>query len=168
MYRCLYSIETASDRIQELIHRNMDVEKILENIRMARKHGIMVHANFILGFPTETEAEARHTVATALASDLHTVAFYRAIAFPGTELHRMAKEAGAELHDSPLHLEYHVSNTVNLSSIPDDVINGLQREAYRKFYLSPKRLIAILRALPNVRRNLPSLFMIFLRRAFLW
>ncbi|NLH47918.1 MAG: B12-binding domain-containing radical SAM protein [Myxococcales bacterium] len=168
MFRCMYAVETASPRLQELIGKNNNLEKLRHIIEFTRAQGVMVHGSFMLGFPTEVEAEARATVDWAVASALHTAAFYRVIPFRGTELYRLAKEAGARLIDDPKTYEFHKANVVNVSRIPDGALNRLKRAAYRRFYLSPRRLWAIWRALPNRFRLLPGLFAIWIRKAFLW
>jgi radical SAM superfamily enzyme YgiQ (UPF0313 family) len=168
MFRCMYAIETASPRVQTLIRKNNDLDKLRRIIAYTRAQGVMVHGSFMLGFPTETEAEARASVDFAVRSDLHTAAFYRVIPFRGTELHRLAVESGARIADDPGDYEFHKADGVNVSAMPDAVLTRLRRSAYRRFYLSPRRLWAIFRALPNRRRLLPQLARIWLRKALLW
>ena len=168
MYRCMYAIESASDRIQKMIFKNNRLDKLLHIIDVTRRHGVMVHGSFMLGFPTETEGEARATVDFAMQSRLHTAAFYRVIPFKGTALHRIATEAGAEIPEDTDGYEFHKSRAVNVSDMPDEVITRLRRRAYRIFYLSPGRLWGIWTALPNRWRTLPTLAMIWVRKAFVW
>ena len=168
MFRCMYAVETASDRLQKMIHKNNDLEKIKRIIEYTRAQGVMVHGSFMLGFPTETEAEARATVEWALRSRLHTAAFYRVIPFQGTDLCRMANEYGVKIPENPEGFEFHRANVVNVSAMPDLTINRLKREAYRRFYFSFARLWCIFQVLPNKWRTIPALFAIWIRKAFLW
>ncbi len=168
MFRCMYAVETASNRLQKLIHKNNKLEKLRHIIEFTRKQGVMVHASFMLGFPTETEDEARATVDFALTSRLHTAAFYRVIPFKGTDLHEIAASVGQDPGDDLETMEFHQSNTVNVSLVPDGVLNRLKRQAYRRFYLSPRRIWSIVAALPNRRRLLPQLFGMWVRKALIW
>lgn len=168
MFRCMYAVETSSERLQAMIGKNNKLDKLRRIIEFTRSQGVMVHGSFMLGFPTETEAEARATVRWALDSALHTAAFYRVIPFRGTELHRLAREAGARFADDPKAYEFHKANEVNVSLIPDGALNRLKREAYRRFYLSPRRLWGIWGVLPNRVRLLPTLFAMWVRKALVW
>ncbi len=54
------AVETVSPRLQKLIRKNLDLEKLKETLRLLRKHRIQgVHTFFITGLPTETAAEAQ-------------------------------------------------------------------------------------------------------------
>lgn len=168
MYRCMYAVESASNRIQDLIRKHNKLEKIRHIIDFTRNQGVMVHASFMLGFPTETETEARSTVDFAVRSKLHTAAFYRVIPFKGTDLHDIVQSVGKDPGDDLETMEFHQANVVNVSEIPDDVINRLKRTAYRRFYLSPARIWSLLRILPNRRHLLPQLFGMWVRKALVW
>lgn len=55
-------VETGSDRILDLMGKNISVAQILEvNLKLARHPEIMALYNFIVGYPTETMAETRMT-----------------------------------------------------------------------------------------------------------
>ena len=70
--------------------------------------------------------------------------------------------------DNPADYEYHQHSSVNVSAMPDEVLTMLRRAAYRRFYLSPKRIWGILKMLPNRRTMLPMLFVNWVRKAFVW
>jgi len=97
MYRCMYAIETATPRLQKLLRKHLRLEKVLEIIEKTANLGVLTHGAFMLGFPTESEEEARTTVDTALASSLHTAAFYRVVPFKGTDLAKLAIEDGKQV-----------------------------------------------------------------------
>jgi anaerobic magnesium-protoporphyrin IX monomethyl ester cyclase len=137
-------------------------------IAYTREQGVMVHGSFMLGFPTETEADAEATIRWALDSRLHTAAFYRVIPYWGTELSRMAAAQGARLPENLERYEFHKSSDINVSAMPDEVLTRVRRSAYRRFYLSARRLASIFRVLPNRRTLLPRLFALWVRKAFVW
>ena len=168
LHRCMYAVETASERLQILIRKNNKLDRLRHIIEFTRRQGVMVHGAFMLGFPTETEDEARATVDWAARSALHTAAFYRVIPFRGTLLAELAAQAGREPPAELPAYEFHRAAAVNVSAMPDAALTRLRRKAYRRFYLSPRRLWGILRALPNRRTLLPLLFATWVRKAFLW
>jgi len=103
----------------------------------------------MLGFPTETEEEMLRTVEFACHSPLHTASFFTVVPFPGS---RIWNEACASGH-LPLSWTadcYH-DTTVNLSQVPDERFRQIRLEAYRRFYMSPRRALGILRSAPNLR-----------------
>ena len=53
-----YAVETASPRLQKLIRKNLDLDRVFRAIEYTAKAGIITRGFFMLGFPTETEAEA--------------------------------------------------------------------------------------------------------------
>lgn len=57
-----YGVESGSQRILDRIKKRIKLEQCLSAAEMTRKAGISVAAAFMLGFPTETEAETKKTV----------------------------------------------------------------------------------------------------------
>jgi hypothetical protein len=55
-------LESASQRLLDLMKKNQTVGTVRNALARCRAAGIAVHANFIQGFPTESEAELRETV----------------------------------------------------------------------------------------------------------
>jgi len=167
MYRCLFAVDSVAPRIRKMTGRTSDVQKTLHMIELAHELDILVHGTFMIGFPTETEAEARQTIETAMSAKLHTVAFHRAIPFPGTELHRIAVSAGADLSGGPEHFDFNKDSAlVNASAMRNETLSRLRKRAYRRFYLSPKRMWNLFRLLPNKRVMLPMLFRVWIQKAF--
>jgi len=165
MYRCLFAIETASPRLQKLIKKNVDFEKTIQAIRTARSLGILTHGAFMLGFPTETEEEMLRTVRFATEAELHTAAFFRVMPFKGSELYRMAVESGVRIEEDWDSYEYYKS-PINLSAAPEETLTRIRKAAYRRFYLSPRRLVRLFWRLPNKRALLPYFALVFIKRAF--
>ena len=141
------SPETASPRLQQLIGKRMDLDKLTRAAHDCDELGIFTLGYFMLGFPTETEDEMEATVEWACRSPLHTASFFAVNPFPGTRLAAMAAEAGA-----PAALFSHngyFGTNVNVSAADDQRFRQIWHGAYRRFYLSPKRIAAILRSVPN-------------------
>lgn len=167
MFRCMYAVETASPRLQKLIKKNLNIDKVMNIIEVTNRHGVLTHGTFMLGFPSETEQEARATVALARKSKLATAAFFRVIPFGNSELVHLARNLGAQLPDDFECFEFHKSK-INISPIDGNVLDQIKKRAYLLFYLNPIRLWRTLRRLPKIHRNLPQLFAIWVRKTFLW
>ncbi len=165
VYRMMIAVETASPRLQKDMGKNLDLEHARTMIDYASRLGISVHGNFIIGLPTESEAEMRQTIRFAVRSRLDTFGLYRAIPFKDTHLFEMARQAGFQQATGEMVYSFW-DQTQNISPIPLPTINRARRWAYPQFYLRPKRLWRLVRHLPNKARLLPFLFWFFLKKSY--
>jgi radical SAM superfamily enzyme YgiQ (UPF0313 family) len=165
MYRCMIAVESAVPRIQKVMKKNLKIDKVRHIVDFVAKQGVMVHGAFMLGFPTETEAEMQETIDWAASSSFHTAAFFRVIPFKGTELFKEVEQAGYELPSDWSTYEPYQSK-INLSAVGEERILELRKAAYRRFYLNPRRLLRIFNLIPNKTNMLPFLTLLFARRAY--
>src|SRR5207249_10064888 len=125
--------------------KHLKLDKVEENIRIAVREGMYVRGFFMLGFPTETLEEARDTVEFALRSVLHEALFFIVTPFAGTALYELYQDTLRErgiLELQPEDTSYHHAN-YNLSAMTDAELFGLQRRAFRQFFLDPRRAVRI-------------------------
>jgi radical SAM superfamily enzyme YgiQ (UPF0313 family) len=144
-----YAIETGSRRIQKLIQKNMNLDRIAEAIARSTAKGIVTKGYFMLGFPTETEEEALQTVAFANETDLVLGMFFSVVYFPGTPLYRMAAEV-CDMEAYSLGLE---DDYVQIREGPYRFsahrLKEIKLKAIREFFFSPKRVDLAFRVLPG-------------------
>jgi len=88
-YMLHVAIESASKRIQRLTRKNLNIPKVLENIKYASSIGLITDGYFMLGFPTETIDELKQTIDLAVHSSLDMVSFHVVVPFPGTEMYKL-------------------------------------------------------------------------------
>ncbi|MBI5845951.1 MAG: B12-binding domain-containing radical SAM protein [Deltaproteobacteria bacterium] len=137
-YFLAVAVETASERIQAMIHKNLDLKRVEETVRNARDLGIVTIGNFMLGFPTETGEELRRTIDFACRLPLNFASFMTVTPFPGTRLCEMCGQIEAP-DESGMHF-YRASH--NLSTLSDREFFSLRRMAYRRFYARlPQRVV---------------------------
>jgi len=165
MYRCMVAVESAVPRIQKVMKKNLKIDKVQNIVDYIASKGVMVHGAFMLGFPSETEDEMQETIDWAAKSSFHTAAFFRVIPFKGTELFRQVEHAGFELPTDWSAYEPYQSE-INLSEVSEDKIFKLRKKAYQRFYLNPKRMWRIFKAIPNKANMIPFLTLLFARRAY--
>jgi radical SAM superfamily enzyme YgiQ (UPF0313 family) len=146
VYRIVFAIESASPRIQQFVHKRLNLDKALENISKAAARHFSTGGYFMLGFPDETIEEMKMSIDFAVNSDLHTAGFSTVATFPNTELYDWALQKGFQLDGN-----YEDYNRIitNLSKVPAHKIEELRQEAFRRFYLSPKRVYRYLRDTPR-------------------
>jgi len=81
-------VESGSDRIQRIIHKNLDLRKVIPFVRLAKKYNIAPRLSFIIGFPEETEKDLNDSLKLMLYSSINgaLVSLYRLIPLTGTRL----------------------------------------------------------------------------------
>ncbi len=91
-YTITFAIESASQRIQKMIKKNLDISKVIENINYASQIGLITRGFFMLGFPGETVAEIKQTVKLAIDSKLDLASFFEVVTFQRTGLDELVRD----------------------------------------------------------------------------
>jgi radical SAM superfamily enzyme YgiQ (UPF0313 family) len=144
-----YAVETASPRVQKLIQKHLDLDRIKEAISLSTAKGILTRGFFMIGFPTETEEEALMTIEYAKSSDLVLSMFFTVVYFPGTPLYRLAQKM-SRISDFNLGLEEdYVRTREGPYAFTRQTLEELKLKAIREFFFSDKRLHASFDIMPN-------------------
>ncbi|MEI7527647.1 MAG: radical SAM protein [Elusimicrobiota bacterium] len=139
------AVETVSERLQKLLKKNLSLARVSRTIDMLADRRIFTRGFFMLGLPTETEAELRATIRFAHASRLHLAMFFNPNPFRNTEMYDMFAKAGKLRSDvNPIDFEY-FGAPFNASAMSDRTYRMLYRWAYYGFYLNPARAYRIVR-----------------------
>ncbi len=94
------AIESGSERVlQEIVHKPVNYEHARQMVSSARKRGIYVAANFIIGFPTETWDEIRGTIRFAEELNVDYVKIFHAIPLRNTRLWDLCVKEGVFKED---------------------------------------------------------------------
>jgi anaerobic magnesium-protoporphyrin IX monomethyl ester cyclase len=147
-YKINFAVETASERLQKKIRKNLDLEKVREMIAINDRLNIIGHGFFMLGFPSETEQEMRQTVDYALGSRLHTANFFVVQPFEGTDIYRMFRELHPEMFNEAGKFDYYQAN-FEIYEIPARRVQQIVKDAHRRFFLEPWRALKLLRLMPH-------------------
>lgn len=86
------AVESGNQRVLEMIHKHINLEKIKRLIKDMRDLGIYSKAFFMLGFPGETKKEMYDTVNYAFILRADWTMFSIVNPLPGTEMHKIAKD----------------------------------------------------------------------------
>lgn len=133
-YRIEYGIESGADRVLAMVDKGADLRKTIEAIDMTRKAGIESIGNFILGFPTETEAEMKQTVAFSRNLDLDYAVYFLFTPFIGAPIQDQftlqwdLKQEGARAPS-----DHYL--------VPTKRVLDLIDKAYSGFYFRPKVIL---------------------------
>jgi radical SAM superfamily enzyme YgiQ (UPF0313 family) len=154
-YMLTLAIETGSRRMQNVIRKHLDIDKVLANITFADKQGLITRGFFMLGFPGETLDELKLTVKTALNSRLNMASFFVVVPFENTELFTMAKPC-LDVIDKDLLCSYQTATSF-YEKATGYKVTRLQKLAYLRFY-TPYRLARVIRRLPRKTYQLEKWF----------
>ena len=133
------AIETASERLQKLLNKNLSLEKASHTIEMLADRRIFTRGFFMLGFPTETEEEMLSTIRFAHSSRLHLALFFTPNPFRNTELYDLYINK-AEMPSSLNSIDYeYYGAPFNASEVTERRYRMLYRWAYYGFYFNPRR-----------------------------
>ncbi|MCX5848783.1 MAG: radical SAM protein [Deltaproteobacteria bacterium] len=152
VFRIGYGVETTHPRIQNMIKKELDFDKLEKSILMANRAGISTNGFFIIGFPTETEQEMMATINYALKSKLATAVFSILKLFPGTALAEEYLTYDPDFNDD-FTFSFDSPIMPNHSAISDKRLMQLRRFAFIRFYFNPSRIWRIFRTTPN-KKNL--------------
>ena len=95
------AIEAGSERItRNIVLKPLDYEHAKKMVAYARKKGLFVAANFIIGFPTETWEEIRETIKVAENLNLDYVKIFIAIPLRNTEMYDLAVQTNSIIHET--------------------------------------------------------------------
>ena len=160
-YLMVFAIESASPRIQKLIKKNLNLEKIFKMIRYADSRGIITKAFFMIGFPTETKEEIQQTIDLAMSLPLLHAAFFTVIPHKNTELYEITKELCPDfnLWDNTFYYGHSPTYTREMGiDLPK-----MQRWAFVRFYFGSTRLLRLVWRFPRRIHFLKRFFGLGLR-----
>jgi len=139
----LYGCESGSQRILDLLRKNVTLEQIRRAIKLTHRHGIRTFCTFIIGSPTETFEEALQTARFAAELNPTYADFFTCAPFPGTDLWEMVKDSDELSKDYStwgMHQMPFVPNTMTREQMI-----AARTAAFRRLYLSPRHILRLLR-----------------------
>ena len=145
VYRMALGIESGSQRIQDMIKKDLDINIIYDVVENLTRARMSVHGFIMLGFPSETRDEMKETIDFACDLGLTTANFSLVIPNPGTDLRQTFIESRESNFEDFSEYTFDAASC-NASEVEGDDLVKLKREANRKFYLSMQRFRYVLRA----------------------
>jgi amino acid adenylation domain-containing protein/non-ribosomal peptide synthase protein (TIGR01720 family) len=141
------ALETASPRLQKLIGKNLNLEKLRKNIEyISRKYPHVILELFTMhGFPTETQEEAMMTLEFIKSIKwLHFPYVHILKIYPNTDMEKLALDNGISARDiaSSMELAYHQLP----ETLPFDksFTQQYQAEFLNTYFLNKERLLTVL------------------------
>lgn len=161
-------IESGTERVQKILGKNLNLKNVREIVRMARKEGILVYGNFMLGSPGETKEEMYQTIDFARELNLDYAVFSVTLIDPGTEFYRRVLEEKIVSTDFWRDFALNPDKTPKNIYWPVDFskeeLFAIWMDAFRKFYLRPGYFLNFLlrvTSLKQIRHQAKSAFNVF-------
>lgn len=148
-WQVLFGLESGDDYILSRLGKENTVRQNIEAVHWAKKAGLSVRADFLVGSPWETRESLARTVALAKKLPLDFAHFNKFVPLPGTAIYQELKAKGA-------HISFgkgaSINDQCNFVYVPPALSEAEYRRllnlAYKDFYLRP---LYILRKLLSVR-----------------
>ncbi|MFH1038193.1 MAG: radical SAM protein [PVC group bacterium] len=141
-------VESASQRLLDILRKGTTVEQNEKAIEMARAAGLRTRATLMIGIPGETLEESLKTIDYANKINVDTVRFSIATPYPGTELWDIAVKEGMDpdvdwgkMSSVSGYSEY--NPVYSPSGREPQELKALQRRGHMQFYLKPRNLLKL-------------------------
>ncbi|MCS7220008.1 MAG: radical SAM protein [Anaerolineae bacterium] len=138
-----FGVESGDQEIlNKIIRKGQTLDMVRQAFRDAKAAGLQTMGFFIFGMPHETEETMEKTIRFALELEPDLAHFMIAAPYPGTRLWEMLHEEGAEIfsHDwGDLAIQDDKAH-FQMGELTAELVERKWHEAYRRFYLRPRRL----------------------------
>ncbi|NWG12335.1 MAG: radical SAM protein [Acidobacteria bacterium] len=145
------AVESASDRIQRLIKKNLKLDRLNQVLDWAHRYGIGTLGFFMIGFPGEKVAEINQTIRFACASKFDEALFSIATPYAGTELNDLVRSTGSFEGDKDIDEDWEGVVRARTDEWDHRKLRWLQRKAYCLFFLTRFRFLKILMKMRSPR-----------------
>lgn len=140
-YSVSFGIESGSKSTLARMKKNIDLKRSRDIIASARRLGLLVGSNCIIGYPGETVADIRESLDYFFSLKLDSMAIINLIPFPGTEVRRICEEGGYLTKEAADWSNYYFSINDPIPLIETPQLSGSEliseiKRAYRKMYLN--------------------------------
>ena len=132
-----YGLESGSQKILDILHKNITIKQSLEALKLTKKAGIRTKGLFMMGCFGETKETIRETInfiKKAPLDDFHITCF---TPLPGAQSYNMAKNYGYFDPDWKKVSMFGADNFVP-NGFTKEEIERYYRKAWRAFYLKPR------------------------------
>ena len=148
----MFGVESGSQEMLKIIRKDIDLDKTVEAVTLAKKVGIEVRCAFTFGTPGETKETIQETIDYAMKMDPDLAIFNITTPYPGTQMYAWAKKNDLlTTHDW---WDYELGNAVvDLPTISAEELRKAYDKAYSTFYDRPIVYWRQLKMINSFRKN---------------
>jgi len=152
-YQVFFGMESATQRILDLVHKGTKTEQIEPAVKMVRKAGIESFLSVMIGFPTETQEEAYETMRFVRAVDPDYALWHRFTPWPGSNVYQLALEHGTMRTDDLSKYTINWGFVYLPEGWTHDELEQAELTAMRRFYMRPRKLFSRMKVLFKLPRK---------------
>ncbi|HSJ53128.1 MAG TPA: radical SAM protein, partial [Anaerolineae bacterium] len=140
--RTAFGVESGNQKILDtVVDKHLTLDQVRSAFRAARAVGLETIGFFIIGLPGETEQTIDDTIRFAIELDPVVANFSIATPFPGTQMYDTVVAGGRILADTWDDFVFFEGKArFEMPGLPADLVERKWKEAYRRFYLRPRRV----------------------------
>ncbi len=151
-WQIAYGIESGSQRVLDVVKREVRIPRMLETLRQTRAAGIRAKGLLMMAHPTEGEDSLAETVQFLRTAPLDLVQITKFTPYPGTPSYPTIRSHGSFAED------WEHMNAMHWVFVPDgltpEVLERWFRRGYRTFYQRPDVLWGLARTIAGEPRFL--------------
>jgi anaerobic magnesium-protoporphyrin IX monomethyl ester cyclase len=137
-----FGIEAASERVRDDVQKGFGQEEIYKTLDAVRRAGINVIGNYIFGLPEDNLETMQETLDMALDLNCEFANFYSTMAYPGSQLYRVALSKGWPL---PKNWSGYSQHSVDTLPLPTKYLTAAEvlrfrDRAFQLYFTSPRYL----------------------------
>jgi radical SAM superfamily enzyme YgiQ (UPF0313 family) len=149
-----YAVESATEEIQRLVKKRLDLEKARHIISYTQRQNVAVNISTMYGFPTETRELAQRTLDWLGELPRPSLLPYHFCLrfFPGCEINQQAIEAGWDAERVELTSRFSYNDMpMGTPTLTKHDMNDIQLEYHRRFGMSnPAAIDGAVRTLRSI------------------
>jgi radical SAM superfamily enzyme YgiQ (UPF0313 family) len=140
-YSIAIGVESGNQGVLDRAKKGIKLDKIRDSFRYAKEIGLETWAFFMFGLPGETCKSVSESIKFAAELDPDVAKFHILKPYPGTEVYEELKGHGLITSFDYSNFGIHAPPVHKLPGLDDKYLLEMQKYAYRKFYLRPKKII---------------------------
>jgi radical SAM superfamily enzyme YgiQ (UPF0313 family) len=140
--RAAFGVESGNQAILDsVVDKHLTLDQVRAAFKAAKAVDLETIGFFIIGLPGETEQTIDETIRFACELDPVVANFSIATPFPGTQMYETVKAEGRMLAKSWDDFVFFEGKArFEMPGLPAELVERKWKEAYRRFYLRPRRV----------------------------
>ena len=141
-YRTSFGIESGSQKILDIIQKDITLDQVRSAVRMAKDVGIEQLGFFMIGLPGETEKTMQKTIDFAVEVDPTIAKMTITTPFPGTKLYNQFDAMGCiKTKDWSKYFAHNPKDVYDHPTLSWDTIYKYYNKFYKAFYFRPSFIL---------------------------
>ncbi len=155
-----FGVETGDEKILKNIKKGISKDQVRRAFKLTKKYNFITWGFFIIGLPGETEESIWKTIDFAIELEPDFAKFLILKPYLGTEVYSELQKMDAIKNFNYDNYGVYSGPVHDLPDLSSDRMQLLQRRAYLKFYLRPKKIFQHIKNLKNITQIKSYLLMI--------